>query len=237
MGRYDDEDTDVVVEDDTDDEAVDAAPRAPREEASAEVREAAKRVIKRGWGAAEQMRSADSPFAQRLKVDENEQLIKFLEDEPYTSFRVHWLERKGQKSFTCLSDIDTAGCPLCDAGDRPSLRVAFNVALISLDGDEPVVRSYEIGPRVIDQLKNFHTDPRTGPLSKHYWAIKRTGKGTTSATSLQVVRERDLNDDWSIDPLTQDQLNALSKQVYDASIVPIPARKTLLTIAAEELSD
>jgi len=193
------------------------------------------RTIKRGWGAAEETKAADSPFAQRLKVTNDPIVIKFLEDDPYTSFRQHWIERQGQKSFTCLNGLHAKGCPLCDAGERPSARFCFNVALL-VPGEEPLLRSYEVGPRIVDSLKNFHQDPKMGPLPKHYWAVSKTGKGTTSQTNHQVVKATDLEEDWDLDELTSDQLASLKARAYDSSIVPVPSYKQLQTLAAEELS-
>lgn len=222
MGRFD--------EDTIDDEVV-----TTTKEADPDLdRNAARRVIKRGWGNVDQTKSADSPYAQRLKVEDKPIIVKFIEDEPYTSYRQHWVERAGQKSFTCIADMHPKGCPLCDAGHRPAARFAFNVILLSPDGDS-VVRSYEVGPRVIDSLKNFHQDPRQGPLSKHYWALSRSGKGPTSQTNHQMVRERDLEEEWDIKPLSEDAIDTLRGQAYDESIVPIPNRKTLLDIAQEDL--
>ncbi len=192
-------------------------------------------AIRRGWGAVEQAKSADSPYAQRLRVSEEPIIIKFLEDEPYATYRQHWVERSGQKSFTCIADLDPKGCPLCDAGSRPSTRFAFNVVLLSPDS-EPVLKSYEVGPRVIDQLKNFHVDPRQGPLSKHFWAVSRSGKGATSATNHQLVKERDL-EEWNIDTLTEADFKVMNKSVYTADIIQIPSRKDLIQIALEDLSD
>jgi len=195
---------------------------------------AARRTIRRGWANVEQAKTANSPYAQRLKIDENPVIIKFLEDDPYTTYHQHWVERQGQKSFTCIANMHPQGCPLCDAGSRPSARYAFNVVLLS-DG-EANIKSYEVGPRVIDSLKNFHQDPRQGPLPKHYWAVSRSGKGPTSSTNHQMVRERDLEEEWNITPLDADALEKLAKQAYTASIVSIPSRDTLLSIATEELS-
>lgn len=190
--------------------------------------------IKRGWAAADETKSADSPFAQRLSVGTDDQVIKFLEDDPYTSYRQHWIERQGQKSFTCISTMDEKGCPLCAAGDRPSARFSFNVALLVND-DDPVIKSYEVGPRVIDQLKNIHQSDKTGPLPKHYFAVSRTGKGATSQTNHQMVKSGDLMDDYSVEPITDAQLAALKAKAYDAGIVSIPSYKTLQGIAKEEL--
>lgn len=198
------------------------------------VKPVARTIIRGGWNAVEETKNADSPFAQRLKVTEDPIIIKFLNDEPYASWRQHWVERQGQKSFVCIADIDSNGCPLCDAGSRPSVRIAFNVALL-VAGEEPVLKSYEVGPRVIDQLKNFHTDPRTGPLSKNYWAVSKTGKGATTATAHQLVKERDL-EEWGLEALTDGHLKSLNGKAYTADIIAIPSRKDLLSVADEDLS-
>jgi hypothetical protein len=208
--------TKSIADDDDDDEPTTDKPRL---------------TIRRGWGAVEAAKSADTPYAQSLKLGEDPVIIKFLEDEPYASYRQHWVERPGKKSFTCIAD-DPRGCPLCDSGNRPSTRFSFNVALW-LDGDW-VVRSYDVGPRVIDQLKNFHTDPRQGPLTKHYWAVSRTGKGASSATNHQMVKERDLDEEWKVDPIDDSASRTLIKGIYTADIIPVSTRKDLLSIVAED---
>lgn len=190
----------------------------------------ARRIIRSGWDGVSAVKDADSPYATRLRVEDEPILIKFLSDEPYASWRQHWIERTGQKSFVCISEFDN--CPLCDAGNRPSIRIAFNVVLLASDGNHGL-RSYEVGPRVIDQLKNFHNDPRTGPLSKHYWAVSKTGKGATSATAHQLVRERDL-EEWGITPLSDADLGYWTEKSYTADIIKIPTRQDLSAIAAEE---
>jgi hypothetical protein len=240
MSRYDDDDDVTPATTVTDEDAIDSAPEASdkpeREKVSDEVRATAGRVIKRGWGAAEQTIAAGSPFSQGLKLSDKPVLVKFLESEPYASFRQHWLEKEGQKSYTCLADIDPKGCPLCDAGHRASARFSFNVALLDAEGGEPLLRSYDVGPRVIDQLKNLHQDPRMGPLDKHYYAISRTGKKSTSVTSHNPVRARDFADDWSgYKELTDEDMATLKKTAYTQDIVQLNPRKVLLTVAAEEL--
>jgi hypothetical protein len=232
MTKYDtDEDeTEIESEQPHDVDDLEAPPEPPKEATAAP-----RRVIKRGWGYAEQVKNAASGFAQTLKVTSDPQVIKFLEDDPYTSYRQHWLERNGQKSFVCIADLDPKGCPLCDAGDRAAARFAFNVALIPDDGGDAVLKSYEVGTRIIDSLKIFHQDPRQGPLPKNYWAVSKTGTKGTSQTNHQMVRERDLKDEWEIDPLTDEQIALLKKSAYSASIVTIPNRKDLLALAAEEL--
>jgi len=187
-------------------------------------------IIRRGWGAAQKLQEATTPYAQRLKITEDVQIIKFIEDEPYASFRTHWVEREGQKSFICLSN-HPEGCPLCKAGLRASSKFAFNVALLA-SNEDPEIRSLEVGVRLIDQLRNYHNDPRQGPLSKHYWAISRTGKGAQTQTLLQLVRERDL-EEFNLEGLTDDTMSVLRNKAYSSDIIQVPSHTDLLEIASE----
>lgn len=199
--------------------------------------EAPRRVVRSGWGSAERSTGGSGEdFAKRLKVTEEIQIIKFLDDAPYARYRQHWVERSGQKSFTCIADIETGtSCPLCEAGNRPSWRFNFNVILLT-PGEDPVLRSYEVGARVIDQLKNFNDHPAMGPLSKHYWTVSRSGKGATTSTNHQMVRSIDLND-WGLANLTDSALKAFHSQAYTDEIIRTPSRKTLATIALEIQTD
>lgn len=238
MGRYDDTDT-VDITSDSDELDAPPTPTAAgtdeRERNSPAVIAAAGRVIQRGWGAADKAIAKDSPFAQRLKLDASPVLIKFDEDEPYASYHQHWIERSGQKSFTCIQSIDPMGCPLCDAGNRPSARFSFNVILL-LKGESPVRRSFDVGPRVFDQLKGYHTNPAQGPLGKHYWAASMTGKKASSATSLMLVKERDIAEDWDgYVALTDEVLLSMKSTAYTEKIIGLTPRKVMQGVAAEEL--
>lgn len=241
MPRFDDDDEDftprkksdraVEVEDDDDDDAPKRlARKRDDDDDNAPI---TKRVIKRGWGAADQIKNSGSAYAQKLQLTEEPQIIKFLEDAPYASFRFHWVERTGQKSFTCIDGATDKGCPLCEIGNRPNARFAFNVALMGKNED-PQIKSYEVGTRVLEQLKIYNKDDRQGPLPKHYWAVSRSGKGTTSATNHQMVKERDLEEEWGIEPLTPADHSSLSRELYDEDIISVPSRKDLLAIASED---
>lgn len=207
--------------------------RKPRTESDEPVR----KVVRSGWGSTDRSTtSGEGDYAKRLKVTEDIQIIKFLEDAPYARYRQHWVERKGQMSFTCIADAETSTtCPLCEAGNRPSWRFNFNVVLLT-PGEDPVLRSYEVGARVIDSLKNFNDHPAMGPLSKHYWTVSRSGKGATTSTNHQMVREADL-EEWGLEALTKDALNHFSGNAYTDDIIRTPSRKTLVEIALEIQTD
>lgn len=218
--NYEDVDTDVFMKENTDTYEDKGSTETPR------------KLLRGGWTQVDAMKNADSQYAQRLKVSEEVQVIKFLQDEPYVGWHQHWIEREGQKSFICLRELESRGCPLCDMGNRPSQRVAFNVAS-AVPGQSPVNRSLEIGPRVVDQLRNLNKAPQTGPLSKHYWAISRSGKGATTSYNLQVIRERDLLQEWTINPFSDSDNANLKENLYDSSIIKVPTYAELVSISAE----
>lgn len=195
-----------------------------------------RKLLRGGWQQVDALKSADSNYAQRLKVSEDVQVIKFIEDEPYAAWHQHWVERDGQKSFVCIRELEERGCPICELGNRPSQRVSFNVVLLSV-GASPVLRSLEIGPRVVDQLRNLNKAPQTGPLTKHYWAISRTGKGATTSYNLQVIRERDIAEEWKIEPISESSLVKFKEEKYDSSIIKVPTYAELLAIASEDLGN
>lgn len=190
----------------------------------------APRPVRKGWGGARRVKEMGGDFPEGLSLDDEPILVKFLEDEPFVSYRQHWIEREGKKSWTCLED----GCPLCDIGDRPQSKFCFNVLLLS-EG-EPVVKVWTVGSRVLTQLETFHKDKKTGPLGRLYWAISRTGKGTKASTSIQAVKERDLEDDWEMEPLDDDILAKYQEKGYTDETVQVQTRKQLRDIA-KEVSD
>lgn len=195
-----------------------------------------RKLLRGGWQQVDALKSTDSNYAQRLKVSEEVQVIKFIEDEPYAAWHQHWVERDGQKSFVCIRELEERGCPICELGNRPSQRVAFNVLLMNVGGPS-ALRSLEIGPRVVDQLRNLNKAPQTGPLTKHYWAISRTGKGATTSYNLQVIRERDIAEEWKIEPLSEAVLAKHKEEKYDSSIIKVPTYAELLAIASEDLGN
>jgi len=192
-----------------------------------------RRPVRKGWGGARRVKEMGGDFPEGLTLEAGEPvLVKFLEDEPFVSYRQHWIEREGKKSWTCLED----DCPLCDIGDRPQSKFCFNVLLLS-EG-EPVVKVWTVGSRVLSTLEAHHQDKKTGPLTKLYWEIKRTGKGTKSSTNLQGLKERDVEEDWEdVELLDDDVLEKYRKQCYTDETVQVQTRKQLKEIASEIADD
>lgn len=183
-----------------------------------------------GWGAAKALATEGGDYANEFKLSEDDTLIKFLEDAPFFSFRQHFLrEKEGKKSFVCLG----RGCPLCeDLGHSPDKKFAFNV--VDLSETTPQVQMLLAGPRLLGVIEKAHGG-KYGPIDKPFWAISRAGKGTKTSYTLNVVKERDLADDWDLDP---EEAAGLLKglEPYDASIVKTQTKGELRTVV-DELDD
>jgi hypothetical protein len=117
---------------------------------------------------------------------------------------------------------------------------AFNIALIGDDG-EAVVKAWECGARITQTLKTFSGDPKIGPLNKRtlYFAVSKTEATQKQQvqTLIHPVRERDLQDDFDVPPITDEQLERLLTKVYTREIVELPRAADLEEIAAEMLNE
>lgn len=215
----------AVVEDDLDDEEDEDEDATPARTSS----------IQPGWKAAKKVLSQNrSGFADEFRFGDDDALVKFPSADPFGSFGQHWIERQGKRSFICLKGHDPKGCPLCKAGDNPRPIVAFNIIVLHEEGDvldTPVVKALHAGPRLLAQIEAEH-EGRYGPIDSNFWKLSRSGKKGSYQTSVKNVKERDLEDDWEIEPAAVEK--AMKKlKLYDASIFKLPTRQELTEIARE----
>lgn len=208
--------TRAAVEEDDDYEEEDEDEEAPRS-----ARVAA------GWGAAKALAAEGGDYANEFKLDAEEQIIAFLDDAPFSSYRQHFIrEKEGKKSFICLGK----GCPLCDdLGHSPDKKFAFNV--VDLGGDEPVVKMLVAGPRLLGIIEKAH-EGKYGPINKPYWSIARVGSGQKTSYTLTVVKERDLAEDWDLDPAEVKKAVA-SLEGYTADIIKMSTKGELRMVVAD----
>jgi hypothetical protein len=224
-----------VAADPKDDEDEDVGRKSRRKGASA-IKPS--EFLRSGFTGAQDTMDSTSSFAQAFKPEEKATVIKFLEDEPYVSYRRHWVDRIGAdrqkitRSYTCLRSFKKE-CPLCDVGDRAQAVAAFNIAIV---GDDSVVtiKSWDVGPKIFNILKGYASDPKIAPLTRGFFLVSRTGKKGTVNHNIQAVKPSALEEDYDITPPSKADLEALER--YDADIVDVPQSKTLQEIA-EELAD
>lgn len=184
------------------------------------------RKVLGGWAAAQAQAQADSPYAQNLRLSQEQVLIKFLDDEPFANFRRHWVDRK---PWNCL-EVVGVDCPLCDIGHRASPTSAFNVARMD-DEHKLYLNAWDVTPKYLNVLKSFATDPKTGPLTKHFFYVNKVGVGTSSQTNIVPVRASTLLEDGIPIP-SPEELAAIGR--YDATIIKFPKRRDLAEIAAAQ---
>lgn len=197
-------------------------------------------LIRGGWTEATKQAESASEYAQALRLDANLQIIKFLEDAPYASFKRHWIDRNGptgptKRAYVCFKTVDRP-CPLCNVGDKPQAVSAFNVALIGDDG-QVLLKSWDLGVKLLNVIKGFNSDPKIGPLSKGFFAVSKTGAGSgamrggTTQTNVIPVKASALLEDYGVNVPSEDDLEALD--LYNSSIIRLPKASEMEEIAEE----
>lgn len=190
-------------------------------------------TVQAGWAAADALlkpKKESGEYANDFRFTEQAQLVRFLEDEPFSVYFQHWIDREGKKSFVCIGD----DCPLCTiAGDKPRGKFAFNILVLS--EEEPSVMILTAPPTLARQLKAANDDTKRGPLTKYFWAISRQGSGPQTTYTLDRVRASDLAEEWELDAEDVDDLVANANK-YDSSSVYVTPRTELLTIARSLVS-
>jgi len=196
--------------------------------------------IRGGWGASQETIDSTSSYAQTFRPSKDTQVIRFLEGKPYASFRRHWIDRVGigKRAYTCYKSVGKE-CPICMV-DKPGAVTAFNVALCSDDG-EVVLKSWECGVKITQQLKTYANDPKIGPLDRPglYFAVSKSEATQRQQVTTMVnpVRERDLLEDWATPPPSAAALAKALENASTADIVDIPPRATMDEVAGEFAGD
>lgn len=186
--------------------------------------------IQSGWGAAkEALDKKTGDYPTDLKFSEQPQLLRFMENEPFSVYFQHWIDHNSpdtkKKSFVCLGDE----CPLCTiAGDKPRVKCAFNVLVLT--DEEPNVQILTAAPTLARQVQAANDDARRGPLTKHYWAVSRHGTGPQTAYALERVRATELAEEWDLDQVKVEE--AAGKATgYDTTAIYVSPKDELLKLA------
>jgi hypothetical protein len=190
--------------------------------------------LRPGWSAGQREFDSSSPYAQALKLGEQGVVIKFLEDQPYASFRRHWVERSGAqgrvtRAYLCMHSLNK-DCPLCDVGDKPQTVSAFNIAVLGDDNDV-ATKTWDVGIRLFKVLESYAKDPKIGPLTKGFFLVNKTGAKQNVQYNVIPVKASSLAEDYDIEPPPQAVFDKADR--YDASVIEVPKRKDLDEIAAE----
>lgn len=192
-------------------------------------------AVTSGWGTSPTSSGEGFPEEFKYAQDEEFKVIKFIDprnEGPFASYKVHWLSQitVGKRSFISPGPNDPLTIKL---GSTPTQKYAFTI--VNLSEPEGFKRQILVaGARLFGMLKNANTNEKSGPLTNGYWAISRTGKLTATSYNLRPIKERDLQEDWGIDPVKASEFCA-TVQPYDKSVIRVSSVEELERIA-ESLS-
>lgn len=189
-----------------------------------------RKAIKGGWGRASAVKANTSDFPNELKLkdyDEDGVLLAFLDrdGEPFSAYAQHWLQKEGKRSYVCpvgtFPDDPDVECPICDniSGKDGQARdyVAFNVVVMDPSGPQLMVlnASGRLQGELVSAQKGKY-----GPLDVGYWNLKQSGKAPHTTYTMVPVKERDLDEDWGVSPLDDDDLDRLEKKMWTGDDFP-----------------
>lgn len=159
---------------------------------------AARGSAKAGWREADEVFQGGD-FANNLTLkDGQEVVIRFLDDQPYASMRIHWLERKGKRSYPCPGDrkldVSKNGCPFCAYNISYKSESRFNVAVLT--EADPIVMSLTATPRNKKKIQGHH-ESKHGPLSRKFYFYRRTGTKFDTEYAFEPARTvKDVQEDY-----------------------------------------
>lgn len=231
------------VEDEEEAEEVEQAPRrrrrstgpsgpAGRRPKASPGKRSTQRSVATGWAGHKEV-AKSSRSENVFQIEEEPHLLKMLQDQPFAAYRQHWIPAR-RRSFICLKKID-GDCPLCDdVGDVPNgSKTLFNV--VDMNTPEKVL-VWEAGATAAGELEDISEDERFEGLSdpKLYLEVYSKKRGDKPPEhKVNIIRSRDLPDDWDVDPLGEDELAELEEQVFDADFVHVPKPEDLEEVADE----
>lgn len=148
--------------------------------------------------------------------DAAEVIVQFLQDDPYTAWRVHPVTEGYVK---CLDD----DCPLCKANHKNIKGAGFNVLMMSNQG--PEVRTLALTGREMENVQRWLSKY---PRERWYFNLKRTEVGVTPFP----VKPEEMEQDWGIKPPTAGYVHDSTALFTDSPAVTL-SRREMAGLAAE----
>ncbi|MGW3153688.1 hypothetical protein [Streptomyces sp. NPDC001089] len=169
-----------------------------------------------GWDDVDKVASQAGGGDLYLKVTDNRMVIKILGEGPFDVFASHWIDEieDGSKSVRCWGTPD---CPLCQLGDKAK-RFSACFDVVSLEDPEyPVLKCWDVGIKIARQLKEIAADDKRGPLNRPdlYFTIRKETKKKSVEYTLERVKERDLDEEYGISPLSEDAVNQFLAECHE----------------------
>lgn len=177
-------------------------------------------------------KAREKTFTGDFKLTEDELLVKFLDDEPFDSYVEHGLFKElndGQRVWICIEE----NCPICATGHTGRAVGLWNIIAIPEEGD-PTVEVLKAGPGLTKELEK-KAALKTGPLTKEYYSLSQplTKRGEQpQGPNVEVIRERDVKEDWGFDPFTDAEIEDFREMTPDpTTYVQFPSLSDLKDVA------
>jgi hypothetical protein len=181
-----------------------------------------------GFASYSQKKRSNSDFADEFKPEANKStLIKFGDPEPFDVFHQHWVEEgnasgKTRHSFVCRDDEyfgdseDDRECPLCEIGEPASTYSLFNIIDLT-NPRKPETLVWKTSPAVTDKLMRASEDKKTSPLDREdlYFEVTMVKKKNKTEWDIQPVKARDLEEDFDMEPLSEDEIEELLEKRFE----------------------
>lgn len=198
----------------------------------------------RGWAAHKENAAKSSKFGDpnefKVEKQDEEYLIKFLEEEPFWSYMQHFVREipkgGGKKQFTCVGE----DCPLCDIGYPASSLTLYNI--VDLSGAKPVVKYWVCTARPAEQIEKRAKAKSSSPIDREdlYFVVSKTeDKSGFNTFDVSAIKEADVEDvdGWEDKVLSEEDWDAIdAKGLFDEKVVVVDSLKALRT-AAEFVED
>lgn len=177
-----------------------------------------------------------------FKVPENKKkVIAFLEPENFDAMYRHWVPFTKDDGETvkipepCVLDLYDEGCPLCDTGDEPQIVYLFNVADVA---DPGRVYLWEASPEPYKRIEKLYEELQSlrVPLELDsdgvYAVVSRHKPKRYWEYEVKYVKERDLTEDYDLDPLTPEQLAAMKEHLFTSDSLKFKTYDEMRELAA-----
>jgi hypothetical protein len=208
-------------------EEVPAATNGHKEELSASVGS--------GWGTLKEQRAKKAAGSvHRLQVKDKEVMLHFLQEEPFAVYQQHWV---GQRSYSCPDTPESpTDCPLCDAGYDSRTLALFNV--VEINSGENLF--WEAGPNAAKAVLDASEKHISSPINREdlYFAVNRDKQSNGFfAFTLTPVKQRDLTEDYGLEPLTPVELAEAYASLFDQAVIPYHSPRDLRAVADSDGDD
>lgn len=220
--------------------AAPAATQAP--ERPARFRGPAARPARGDWGAVDQTVAATSSFVNALELGAEWTVLQFLQERPFDYFAQHWIEESKIKGWRCLGDQ----CPLCNelADDPKSVNVYWNVMSLGVVGSfdpakapPPSLEVFRASKPLYKIIKGLNNDRRFDGIAdpEIYFAFQKLGKKSETTYPNEVIKARDLTQDWGFPTPSPTLREALVAKCRTEPIDPAPSMDKYRALVADLL--